>query len=504
MITSRSVAQVRAAEEVAFTRVPPGSLMQRAAFALAVSTARLLGDVRGAVVGSRVVLLVGSGNNGGDALWAGAMLAQRGCRVDALCLAERFHTEGAAALAAQGGRLHTWDGSSAQCDLVADADVVLDGILGIGGTGGLRPAAAEAVGAITDAVVVAVDVPSGVDADTGLVPGAAVTADLTVTFGAVKPGLLVAPGRFHSGLVHAIDIGLDFEDEPVAVTLEAIDVAAWVPEPEEGDYKYSRGVVGLAVGSSHYRGAALLAAAGARHADVGMVRLLDRADGVGSLVVADFPDVVIDGTPPAQQTRADAWACGSGFPGSKDDEPTVLAVLDAHGPVVLDAGALTVVAESPDVRRRIADRADAGLATVLTPHEGEFARLQPGADLVSDGRVAAALAAAADLRCIVVLKGSGTVVAGPSGAVFLDTEGTAALAVAGSGDVLTGILGSLLAGAWADGRRDEADLTEAVAAGVWLHGCAGRLAEEQGPVTAVDIATRVVSAVRAARFGDTP
>lgn len=503
MIASRSVAQVRAAEEVAFMRVPAGTLMQRAAFALAISTARLLGDARGSVVGSRVVLLVGSGNNGGDALWAGAMLAERGCRVDAVCLSDRFHAEGSRALVAQGGHLHVWDDSPEVRALVADADVVLDGILGIGGAGALRPSAADAVGAINDAIVVAVDVPSGVHADSGLVAGAAVTADLTVTFGAVKPGLLVAPGRFHSGLVHAIDIGLEFDDEPIAVSLEDVDVAAWFPEPAEEDYKYSRGVVGLAVGSAQYRGAALLATAGARHANVGMVRLLDRADGVGPLVVADYPDVVIDGTAPAQQARADAWACGSGFPGTEDDEATVLAVLDAPGPVVLDAGALTVVAESADVRRRIAERADANLATALTPHEGEFARLQPQADLASDGRITAALTAAADLNCIVVLKGPGTVVAAPSGAVFVDLEGTAALATAGSGDVLTGILGGVLAGAWAAGRRDEADLTEAVAAGVWLHGCAGRLAERHGPVAGTDIAEQVGAAVVLARFGDT-
>lgn len=501
MIEVRSVEQVRAAEERAFAQVPEGSLMQRAAFALAVSTARLLDDLRGGVAGSRVVLLVGSGNNGGDALWAGAMLADRGCRVDAVCVADRWHAEGAAALAARGGRLHRWDGSADLAGVIADADVVLDGILGIGGSGPLRAPAAEAVGSIDGAAVIAVDVPSGVDADTGLADATAVRADLTVTFGAAKPGLLVAPGRLHSGLVHIIDIGLQFDDEPAAVCLEEVDAAAWFPEPAEADYKYSRGVVGLAVGSALYRGAALLATAAARHANVGMVRLLDRADGVGPLVVGDLPDVVIDGAAPVHQTRADAWACGSGFPGTADDEATVLAVLDTTGPVVLDAGALTVVAESAEVRRRVAGRSEAGLVTVLTPHEGEFARLQPDVDLASTGRIAAALVAAAELHCIVVLKGPGTVVAAPSGAVFLDTEGTPALATAGSGDVLTGILGSVLAGAWATSQRDDADLVEAVAAGVWLHGCAGRLAETDGAVTATDIAGHVGAAVNVVRFG---
>ena len=504
MIALRSVAQIRAAEEVAFTRTPEGTLMQRAAFALAVSTARLLDEARGSVPGSRVILLIGSGNNGGDALWAGSRLAQRGCRVDAICLSDRWHAEGAAALMARGGRLHRWDSSQEMRALAADADVVLDGILGIGGRGGLRPEAADLVASVTDSLVVAVDVPSGVDADTGVVEGAVVTADLTVTFGAATPGLLVFPGILHSGLVQVIDIGLEFDDEPVAVALESIDVAASIPEPAPGDYKYSRGVVGLAVGSSQYPGAALLATAGARHANVGMVRVLDRRDGVGPLVVGDFPDVIVDGTAPADQSRADAWACGSGFPGTADDEATVLAVLDARVPVVLDAGALTVVAESAMVRQRIVERAESGLVTVVTPHEGEFSRLRPPSDPLAVGRVEAALDAASAWQCVVVLKGPGTVVAAPSGAAYVDSEGTAALSTAGSGDVLTGIVGSVLAGAWADGRRDVADLTEAVAAGVWLHGCAGRLAEERGPVTAVDIAAQVRAAVVAARFGDQP
>lgn len=502
MIALRSVGQIRAAEEVAFTRVPPGSLMQRAAFALTVTTARLLDEVRGSVPGSRAVLLVGAGNNGGDAMWAGAMLAQRGCRVDAVLVADRWHLEGADALVARGGRLHHWDDSDEIRCLIEDADVVLDGLLGIGGVGALRPAAAAAVECIGDAVVIAVDVPSGVNADTGEVDGIAVTADLTVTFGAAKPGLLVAPGRFRSGVVQIVDIDLEFDDEPVAMVLEGVDVAAWFPEPVDDAYKYSRGVVGLAVGSAQYRGAALLATAAARHANVGMVRFLDRADGVGALVVADFPDVVLDGSAPRLQSRADAWACGSGFPGAADDEATVLAVLDTTGPVVLDAGALTVVAESDAVRDRISERAEAGLVTVVTPHDGEFGRLRPESTAHAEGRVASALRAATVLRCIVVLKGSGTVVAAPSGAVFIDTEGTAALGTAGSGDVLTGILGSVLAGAWADGRRDDADLVEAVAAGVWLHGCAGRIAEAAGPVTAPDIASHVSVAVRTVRFGE--
>lgn len=503
MIDLRSAEQVRAAEEEAFPTVPPGSLMQQAAMALAVSCARLLHDVRGGVVGARVTLLVGSGNNGGDALWAGSFLARRGSRVDAVCLTDRFHAEGARALLAAGGHIEVLGGPADVPGLLATSDLIVDGILGIGGAGALRPDAAGLVAsaASSGAVVVAVDMPSGVDADTGAVSGAAIEADLTVTFGAVKPGLLVAPGLFHSGAIHMVDIGLDFGGEaPTARALDALDVAVWLPEPSDAQYKYSRGVVGLAVGSAEYRGAGLLATSAARQGNVGMVRLWDQGDGVADLVVEHYPDVVIDTAAPAQQTRATAWACGSGFPGTDDDLPTVLAILEVAVPVVLDAGALTIVGRSPQVRARIAERAAAGLTTVLTPHDGEFERLRPGLLETAGGRLAAAQQAADELACIVVLKGPGTIVAGPASVPFVDREGTADLGTAGSGDVLTGVIGALLAGAQAD--TPGFDPLPVVAAGVWLHGRAGRLAARQAPVTAVDVAGCVAAAVRSARFGE--
>jgi len=200
VIQMHSAEQIREAEEAAFRVTPEGTLMQRASHALAVSCANLLSDVRGAVVGSRVVLLVGSGNNGGDALWAGSMLARRGCRVDAITLSDRFHATGAAALRAQGGCLSIWIRDDEQKLLLERADLVIDGILGIGGSGPLRADASQLAADVRDsgALVVSVDVPSGVDADTGAVPGAAIRADVTVTFGAMKPGLLVSPGCFRA------------------------------------------------------------------------------------------------------------------------------------------------------------------------------------------------------------------------------------------------------------------------------------------------------------------
>ncbi len=207
--------QVRAAEQVVLARVPPGALMRRAAFGLAVAARRMLAD-RG---GRRVALLVGAGDNGGDALWAGAELRRRGVGVTAVLLdPQRAHAEGLAALRRAGGRVVTDgpDGAAA----IARADLVLDGIVGLSGRGPLRPAAAELVGVAErlSTPVLAVDSPSGVDPDTGAVDGPAVTAAATVTVGALKPLHVLAAHR--CGPVELIDIGLGPElPQPHAVVL---------------------------------------------------------------------------------------------------------------------------------------------------------------------------------------------------------------------------------------------------------------------------------------------
>ena len=505
MIDLRSIAEIRLAEAELHAMLPDGALMQRAATGLALACAQILESAGQQVAGSRVLVLVGSGNNGGDALWAAALLASRGGRVDAVCLADRVHDAGAAAVRRSGGRLVRWnDGDDTLRRLVIDADLIIDGILGIGGSGGLRPDAAGLVALVqaSGAIVVAVDVPSGVDADTGEVAGAAVSADITVTFGAVKSGLLLAPGALNAGTVLLVDIGLEFAEPSRAHATESIDVAEWVPEPAADDYKYRRGVVGVSAGSVAYPGAALLAMSAARRGNVGMARFLDRADGTAALVVSHYPDVVIDGSEPDAQSRVDAWVCGPGFPGDVVDTITVRAVLAARTPVVLDAGALSIVAADADVRMLIGQREATGLVTVLTPHEGEFERMFPGLLVAAGGRLAAATRAASDLRSVIVLKGPGTVIVAPDGSCFVDACGTADLGTAGSGDVLAGLLGAILAGAWAHGRRTGADLVAATAAAVWLHGAAGRIAAAHAPVVAPDIADAIPAAIRLARFGD--
>ncbi|WP_369213851.1 NAD(P)H-hydrate epimerase, partial [Streptomyces flavofungini] len=269
MRSAYDVETVRTAERAAMARGPEGALMQRAAAALAAECARLLGRV----YGSRVTLLVGSGDNGGDALYAGARLARRGAGVSAVLLAsDRTHPGGLAALLAAGGRVVDAEGVRAE-EAVAGARLVVDGIVGIGGRGGLRERAARLVAAAREATVVAVDLPSGVAADTGEVPGEAVRADVTVTFGTYKPGLLVDPGREYAGAVRLVDIGLELPPgERALEALQYADVARLLPVPGGESDKYRRGVVGVVAGSARYPGAAVLCVAGALHGGAGAVR----------------------------------------------------------------------------------------------------------------------------------------------------------------------------------------------------------------------------------------
>ncbi len=244
MRAAYGVETVRTAERELMARLPEGALMQRAAAGLAVVCAGLLGRV----YGSRVVLLVGSGDNGGDALYAGARLARRGAGVSAVLLdAGRVHAGGLAALRAAGGRV-----AGDALGVLARADLVVDGITGIGGRGGLRDAAVPLARAARDsgAVVVAVDLPSGVEADSGEVRGECVRADATVTFGTYKPGLLIDPAREYVGAVRLVELGLDLGTAEADVeALQHADVAALLPVPGAESDKYRRGVVGVVAGS---------------------------------------------------------------------------------------------------------------------------------------------------------------------------------------------------------------------------------------------------------------
>jgi ADP-dependent NAD(P)H-hydrate dehydratase / NAD(P)H-hydrate epimerase len=475
-----TVAEVRAAEDVLLARTREGALMQRAATGLATVCLRLLGRAHG----TRVTALVGGGNNGGDALLAGAHLAARGARVTAVLLdPARAHPAGLAALRRAGGRV----AGSGDPDGLHRADLVLDGIVGIGGRGGLRPEAARLAGraATGPGIPVAVDVPSGVDADTGAVEGAAFAAVHTVTFGAVKPGLVVGEGRGYAGAVHLVDIGLGPHlARPRAYQLTDADVAAHLEPPGDGDDKYSRGVVGIVAGSATYPGAAVLCTGAALRTRAGLVRYAGTAaDGVR----ADWPEAIVTDARPGDAGRVQAWVVGPGM-GTDDDARSLLAeVLGTDLPVVVDADALTMAAREPDlVRQRSAP-------TVLTPHDREFERF--GVPVTAD-RIGSARRLAADLGAVVLLKGSATVVADPDGTAFVNATGTPELATAGTGDVLSGILGALLA--------TGTPPAETAAAAAHLHGRAGQVASEAGPLVAGDLVRRLsptVGRVRGSGLG---
>jgi len=496
MRSAHPVAQVRAAEAALMARLPTGTLMQRAAAGLAHRVAQQLGARHGGVYGGRVALLVGRGNNGADALWAGFRLARRGARVEALTLGD-VDAIARAALLRAGGRCRPAEDSGTSAVLAA-ADVVVDGILGIGGRGALRGVAAaladQLPGPATGATVVAVDLPSGVDADTGVVAGPAVRADITVTFGTLKPGLVLAPGSAYAGSVELVDIGLAGDLPPATTTvLDAADVDARLVRPGPESTKYRRGVLGVVAGSDAYPGAAVLAVGGALRAGAGMVRFAS-VPSAAELVRQRWPECVVTVVPAGAggsvadpvavlgAGRVQAWVMGPGVGTDQDAAAVLQAVLASDVPVLVDADALTVLARHPDwVRNRSAP-------TLLTPHLGEFARLT-GVDVEASDfdRLGAARDAASDLGATVLLKGFGTVVADPDWTARINPTGTSRLATAGSGDVLSGAGGSLLATGLSP--------LDAGSVAAFLHGLAARLAP--GPVAAADLVEHWPDAVRA-------
>lgn len=521
MLGVYSVAQVRAAERVLLDATPAGALMQRAASGLAAECAALLTEAVGRVAGARVVVLVGSGNNGGDALFAAARLAGRGASVLAITLSDAPHPAGLAALLAAGGTAAPAGPAAspdqALIESTAAADLVLDGIVGIGGEGPLRaPAGAYARAARSAGLSVAVDLPSGISPDTGLVadPDLCFHADVTVTFGALKPGAVVDPAATLCGIVELVDIGLgpmlaEQVPEPDLRMIRMADAGAELHWPGPGDNKYSRGVVGISAASQRYPGAAVMACSSARYGGAGMVHY---AGAASADVIRACPEVISSPEWP-QDARISAWGIGPGWSGSEPGEATMAGAAVANArPLVADAGALTLLASSAELREAVRSRTS---PTVVTPHDGEFARLG-GPDPSAAGRVAAARALARELGVVVLLKGAGTIVAPPSGPAYVARVAPPELATAGSGDVLTGLLSSMMAAAEAHSdsaagapagpgvTRARAGIDDAAAARVavaaaYLHGLAGRLAVDvQGVISAGDLIDALPAALTTA------
>ncbi|MDQ1708806.1 MAG: ADP-dependent NAD(P)H-hydrate dehydratase / NAD(P)H-hydrate epimerase [Frankiaceae bacterium] len=474
----------RAADTAVQQLVDESVLIDRASSAVARRAAAMLGSVYGA----HVCVLAGSGHNGADALWAGRKLQQRGARVDVVLGSDPRDEHGAEPLR----RLRAAGARTADPSAMRDCGLVIDGLAGIGFTGALRdPSLADHASAA--ALVLAVDVPSGVDADTGAVAGAAVRAHVTVTFGGLKPGLLLDPGAEYAGQVEVADIGLAAQlGESRLLLLGADDVAAAFGTPHRESSKYTRGVVGVVAGSDRYTGAAVLCCGGAVRAGAGMVQLVS-AGPAAALVRASWPEVVAvsDGDPAtiAREDKVTAWVVGPGL--GTDDRATALvaAVLASGVPVIVDADGLTIAAKDPQLLKRSAP-------TVVTPHLGEFARLTgaSAADTRND-RLGAARRAADALGVTVLLKGTTTVVAEPGGPAYINATGTPWLSTAGTGDVLSGVIGALLARG--------IGAAEAAATGAWVHGLAGRLsavrAGPDGPIAAGDVIRHLPAAIAATR-----
>jgi NAD(P)H-hydrate epimerase len=428
--------EMRAIDAAATT--PVDELIDRAGAAVARAAVRMLGGT----YGRRVVVLVGKGNNGADGRVAARRLGRAGVQVTVL---------DAAALPAT----------------LPPTDLVIDAAYGTGFHGTWEPPR-------TDAPVLAVDIPSGVDGLTGRVPGGALAAACTVTFAALKPGLLFPPGRELTGRLEVADIGLDASDVHTHLVQQA-DVAAWLPDRNADAHKW-RSAVWVIAGSGSMLGAAHLAARAAQRTGAGMVRL--SSPGL-SLDPAAPTEAVRHLLPPAYWAQEALGECDRFHavvigPGLGRSDATTASVREfvagADLPAVIDGDGLFALAWNPDgPAAALATRTQ---PTVLTPHDGEFGLLA-GRRIGAD-RIGAARDLAGRLRCVVLLKGATTVIAEPEGEVLVVTAGDERLATAGTGDVLSGIVGALLA-------QRVAPL-EAAAAGAWLHGQAGRRGWARGLV----------------------
>lgn len=444
--------------------------------------------------GTRVAVVCGPGNNGGDGFVAARVLAERGFVVRLGLLGDRARLTGDAALAAA-----RWRGAvePATPALLDGATVIVDALFGAGLSRGLTGDAAALVEAINaqhdrGAVVLAVDLPSGIDGRTGAAPGAAVRATRTVTFFRLKPGHLLMPGRAHAGRISVADIGIaDRVLDVIGATARRNAPPLWRkywPAPSLAAHKYERGAALVASGRAESSGAARLAAAAALRAGAGIVTVAAPADAVPIVAAYRAALVVRSAASAAELTglladgRLRVLVIGPGLGLDADAAARVRAGLASQAALVLDADAVTLAAADPHpVFAAIAARA---APVVLTPHEGEFRRLFP--DLVGS-KLDRARAAAVRSGGIVVLKGADTVVAAPDGRAVINDNAPPALATAGSGDVLAGIVAGLLA--------QGVPAFEAAAMAVWIHGRTGTVA---GPGSIADDFVDAIRAVMAA------
>ena len=451
-------AQIRAIENRAFVADPPPALMEMAGAAAAREARAMLGDR------SRVLVLVGAGNNGGDALVAARHLRQSWLDVQVVLLGDPATLPPDAANAFEAWRSGGGSVLSAVPETLA-ADLVIDGLFGIGLGRPIEGAVADAIARLNQArlPVLALDIPSGLDADTGRILGIAVRATATITFIGLKPGLLTLDGPDHAGRIVVEDLGLAAMagDVPSGLAIDAGVVRRALPPRVANSHKGSYGTVGIVGGAAGMVGAALLAARTALHAGAGKV-LVGHQDEDAPRVDPVQPELMLR-TVREAVSAASVLVVGPGLGQSEAARRVLQSCLDVDVPLVLDADALNLIGTDALLASQVAHRA---APTVITPHPAEAARLlhETTATVQAD-RVGVALRLAQRLKACTVLKGAGSVCAAPDGAWSINTSGNPGMASGGTGDVLAGLVAALLA--------QGAAPFDALQAAVHVHGLAG-------------------------------
>ncbi len=498
--------QMRAVDRHAIQQhaIPGIDLMERAGAQVARAVERQAPD-------GRIVVLCGTGNNGGDGLVVARLLRQAGRQVTVVCVADpaAFRGDAAVNLTRLGGESpvnldgRPWSGFGAGDDPVAAAAVLVDALLGTGFQGSPRDDVARAIERINahGAPVVAVDVPSGIDASDGTVPGAAVRAGITVTFHAAKVGLFVHPGKEHAGTVDVVDIGIP-ASVPVGASAGLIEPTVVTGLPRRGmtSNKFTSGHVVVTGGSRELAGAPRMAAAAAMRAGAGYVSVCVPA-AIQPSIAAAMPELMGHALPEEQgalspvgagdalelSARGGALVVGPGLGRSAGARELARELVSGSPvPLVLDADGLGAFDGEPEA---LAERS---APAVITPHSGEIARLLGvSGDEVQARRLHHARSAAARSGAVTVLKGDDTIVALPDGRVAISAGQSPALATAGTGDVLSGVVGALLA--------QGCEPVRAACAAVWLHAEAGRIAAQLAGAPEGVIAGDVIAALPRAR-----
>ena len=415
-------------------------LMERAAHAIAQHVFAILKDEHG-VYGSRVLLLVGAGDNGGDALFAGALLVSRGVQVEAFALAEKCHPAGSAEFNRRGGR---W-----VADMDQSYDLMIDGYLGLGARAGISLDVVKQLMPLSKVPMLSIDLPSGINADGEGLDMPAFDPDHTLAIGCWKVAhLLLETGL---GECELAEIDVAFENlTPALVAFEDEDVHELLPIVNVTDHKYRRGTLGVIAGSDTYPGAGILTIRAALAMGIGMVRSYNIR--LSEQYFVEVPEVV------SAPGKIDALVVGPGVDSLSTEEcAVVLNHLESGGIALLDAGAISFLAHIPQEHRG---------QVLITPHHGEFAAHFPlHAEKLESDSLECALQFVQEYGCHLLLKGPRTLILSPDEVPVVNMRGSAALATAGSGDVLAGVIGNLMA--------RTGSVRDSAVAGAYIHGKAG-------------------------------